>query len=147
MTIPECIIIIPPKTVIQDDGSIRLGAAAAVIQGDTLVFQSAFGNLGFWRSINDRAVWTFEVNRPATFTLSLDYACHDTIAGNTYEATVAGAVFRGVVAGTGSYSNYRVTTIGELELPAGTHRLEVRAAGPLRISLFDLRAVILKPHS
>ena len=119
----------PPKTIIQADGSIRLGAAAAVIHGDSLVFEAPFGNLGYWHSTNDRAVWTFQVDQAATFTLSLDYACHDSIAGNTYEATIADALFRGVVAGTGSYSNYRVTTIGELELPAGTHRLEVRPAG------------------
>jgi eukaryotic-like serine/threonine-protein kinase len=135
-----------PNTVIQDDGSIRLGAAAAVIQGDSLAFQAAFGNLGFWRSTNDRATWTFQLRQREKFTLSLDYACPDSIAGNTYEATVAGAVFRGVVAGTTTCSNYRVTTIGEMELPTGIHRLEVRSAGPIHISLFDLRAVILKPR-
>jgi serine/threonine protein kinase len=138
--------VIPPQTIVQNDGSIRLGAAAAVIHGDSLVFEAPFGNLGFWHSNNDCAIWTFQVDRSATFSLALDYACADSVAGNTYEAVIADAVFRGVVTGTGSFVSYRVTTIGELELPAGTHRLEVRPIEPIHGSLFDLRAVTLVPR-
>ena len=36
--------------------------------------------------------------------------------------------------------------IGEVELRAGTHRLEVRPAGTIRGALFDLRGVALVPH-
>jgi eukaryotic-like serine/threonine-protein kinase len=138
---------LPQKKIIQADGSLRLGAAAAVINGDSLVFEAPFANLGYWRSTNDNAVWTFQIEKPGTFVLALDYACADKDEGNTYEATIADTVHRGVVAGTGSYFRYRVMTIGELDLPAGTHRLEVRPAGLIKGALFDLRAVILKPRS
>src|SRR5260221_14227398 len=67
-----------PETVAQAaDGSIRLKAEAASIFGDTLTFEPEFGNLGYWQSPSDRAVWTFRVARPSTFTLAMDYACPD----------------------------------------------------------------------
>jgi eukaryotic-like serine/threonine-protein kinase len=143
---PELRPVTPNKTIVQADGSIRLGAASAAIHGDSLVFEAPFGNLGYWHSKNDRAVWTFQVYRPATFTLSVDYACIDADAGNRYEVAIGDTLFRGVVTGTGSYLDYRVIAIGKLELAAGTHRLEVRPGGPIKRALFDLRAVTLVPR-
>jgi eukaryotic-like serine/threonine-protein kinase len=143
---PEPRPVTPAKTIIQADGSIRLGAASAAIHGDSLIFEAPFGNLGYWHSVNDRAVWTFQVYKSATFTLSMDYACFDGNAGNRYDVAIDDALFKAVVAGTGSYLNYRVIAIGELKLEAGTHHLEVRPGGPLNGALFDLRAVTLVPR-
>jgi hypothetical protein len=143
---PKAQPVTPAKTIVQADGSIRLGAAAAVIHGDSLIFEAPFGNLGYWHSMNDRAIWTFQVYKSATFTVSIDYACIDEHAGNRYEFAIGDTLFKGVVAGTGSYWNYRVTPIGELKLDAGTHRLEVRPGGPIKGALFDLRAITLVPR-
>ena len=137
----------PAKTIVQADGSIRLGAASAAIHGDSLIFEPPFGNLGYWHSRNDRAVWTFQVDRPATFTLSIDYSCIDANAGNRYEVAIGDALFKGAVAGTGSYYIYRVIPVGELKLEAGSHRLEIRPGGPIRGALFDLRTVSLVPRN
>ena len=137
-----------PETVAQaPDGSIRLKAEAASIYGDTLTYESEFGNLGYWQSTTDRAQWAFRVDRPSTFTLAIDYACADGSAGNAFLVRVGGRLRdRGVVGGTGSWSNYRSLFVGEVILPAGTHRLEVRPAGPIRDALMDLRAVTLTPR-
>jgi serine/threonine-protein kinase len=139
-----------PEVVVQAaDGSIRLDAANAAIFGSTLVFEQPFGNLGYWRSNNDRVSWRFRVDRPSRFGVSLEYACAANSAGNTYEIRVAGHPMRGEVRGTGaadSWSNYRPFPAGEVDLPAGTHRLEVGLSGPLREALFDLRAIILRPR-
>jgi putative membrane-bound dehydrogenase-like protein len=128
------------------DGSIRLEARAASIFGPTLTFEAPFGNLGDWRSPTDRASWTFRVDRPSTFTMAMDYACDDGSAGNTFLARVNSSESRGVVGGTGSWSSYRSLFVREIALPAGTHRLEVRPAGPIRNALIDLRAVTLTPR-
>jgi hypothetical protein len=136
-----------PETVAQaPDGSIRLKAEAASIFGDTLTYESEFGNLGYWQSPSDRAQWTFRVDRRSTFTLAMDYACADGSAGNAFLIRVGGTTSRGVVGGTGSWSNYRSLFVREVTLPIGTHRLEVRPAGPIRDALIDLRAVTLTPR-
>jgi serine/threonine protein kinase len=128
------------------DGSIHLRGSMAAISGDTLALEAHFGNLGYWHSDNDRAVWTFRVDRPATFTVSLDYACQDASAGNRYEIRVGDDVIRGMTVGTGAWSNYRSFLIGELNIPAGIHRLEVRLTDQVRTALFDLLAITLKPQ-
>ena len=71
------------------DGSIRLRGLTAAIRGDTLALEARYGNLGYWHSDNDVAVWTFRVDHPATFAVSLDYACFDASAGNRYESVSA----------------------------------------------------------
>ena len=65
-----------PQTVAQaPDGSINLAASTAAIYGPSLTFEQEFGNLGNWNDATDHATWTFHVDRPATFTVSINWAC------------------------------------------------------------------------
>ncbi|WP_422927712.1 neutral/alkaline non-lysosomal ceramidase N-terminal domain-containing protein [Singulisphaera sp. PoT] len=130
------------------DGSIRLAAATAEVYGETLTFESGFNNLGYWHSDNDRAVWTVNVARPTSFTVSMEWACADESAGNRFRVRVGGTSIGGNVGGTGpgAWDNYRSIFIGEVTLPAGTHRLEFRSAGPIRNALLDLRTIVLTPR-
>jgi putative heme-binding domain-containing protein len=131
------------------DGSVRLAASSAEVYGPTLTFEPEFGNLGYWHSAQDRAAWTLKVVRPATFTVSMEWACADDSAGNAYLVRVAGTILRGGVGstGAGTWSNYRSLFLGEVTLPAGTHRLEFRPGGPITGALLDLRAVVLTPRA
>ena len=136
-----------PETVAANpDGSIHLTARTASIFGETLMFEAPFGNLGYWQGPGDHASWTFRVDRPSKFTMSFDYACADDSSGNAYQVRVGPQTIRGVVGGTGSWSNYRSMFVRELTLPPGTHRLEIRPAGPIRGALLDLRAITLTPR-
>jgi putative membrane-bound dehydrogenase-like protein len=130
------------------DGSLRLAAETAEAYGPTLTYEPATSNLGSWHSAQDRAAWTFRVDRPGAYTVAMEWACADESAGNSFELRVAGRVLRGVVAGTGAgtWSRYRSIFVGEVQLPAGTNRLEFRPAGTLRDALLDLRAVTLTPR-
>ncbi|HEV3163802.1 MAG TPA: c-type cytochrome, partial [Isosphaeraceae bacterium] len=136
--------IVTPAT----DGSLRLPASAAAIFGDTLAFETEFGNLGYWQSPSDRAVWTFRVDRPRTFTVTMEWACADDAAGNAFEARFGDRALTGVVGGTGAgtWANYRSIFVGEVTLSAGNHRCEFRPRGPIRGALLDLRAVVLTPR-
>ena len=139
-----------PELVTQGaDGSVRLSAAAAEIRADTLTFETEYGNLGLWRSENDRAAWTVKVDRPTLFTVSMEWACADESAGNSFRIRVGEKTIRGRVGGTGAgtWANYRSLFVGEATLPAGTHRLEFQADGPIREALLDLRAVVLSPRA
>ncbi len=128
------------------DGSIRLEARSAAVYGDTLVFEPQFANLGEWRSGNDRAAWTFRVDRPGSYTLSMDYACDDGSAGEMYLLRVGPVAGRGMVGGTGSWSDYRPLFVREVRLPAGVHRLEIRPERTPRVALLDLRGITLTPR-
>lgn len=139
-----------PRTVAQAaDRTVRLPASAAEIHGPSLTYETALGNLGYWQSARDHAAWTFTVDRPGTFTVSMDWACADESAGNGFLVRVGGTTLRGSVGGTGAgtWANYRSLFVGEVTLPAGTHRLEFRPEGQVRNALLDLRAVTLTPRS
>ncbi len=139
-----------PRRVQQEaDGTIRLPASAAEIFGPSLTFETPHGNLGDWHDASDRAAWSLRVDRPATFTVTMDWACADESAGNAFLIRVGNATIRGAAGGTGAgtWANYRSIFLGEVTLPAGTHRLEFRAAGPVKGALLDLKSVTLTPRS
>ncbi|MDG3003446.1 serine/threonine-protein kinase [Paludisphaera mucosa] len=134
-----------PRAIIQEDGSIRLGASAASLSGRSLRFEHSFGNLGYWHGREDVASWTFHVAEEATYSLALDYANRNGGAGNRYEVRLDGRTFVGEAHGTDGWSDYRSFPVGESPLAAGVHSIEVRPREPLRGALFDLRAITLAP--
>ena len=123
-------------------GRSSLIAADAEIRGDRLVFEPEHGNLGCWMAANDRAAWMFDVVRPGKYSVWLDWACPNAAAGNALDINLGGQHLRYAVGGTGTRDDYSLTSIGELDLPEGQCRLEVRPrspqecpAGPRRIEL------------
>lgn len=134
-------------TEVQDDGSIRLGAASAVIAGASLKFEGSFGNLGYWHDREDRAEWTFLIDPEAAarYMLVLEYANRNGEAGNRYEVVVDGRRFERTALGTEGWSDYRAFTVADVDLATGVHDIEIRPVDPLRGALFDLRAVVLVP--
>jgi putative membrane-bound dehydrogenase-like protein len=138
-----------PRTVAQGtDGTVRLAASTAEVYGPNLTYETPLGNLGYWHSAEDHAAWTFTVDRPGTFTVTMEWACANESAGNPYLVRVNGLSIGGEVGGTGAgtWSNYRSIFLGEVALPVGKHRLEFRPAGPVRNAFLDLRAVVLTPR-
>ncbi len=131
------------------DGSIALTAATAEIRGPSLTFETEHANLGYWQSAGDHAVWNVAVRGdvPTKFTASLEWACDDASAGNRYEILVDHRpIRRATIGGTGGWSVYRSLFLLELTLAPGTHRIEMRAAGPVRGALADVRVIVLTPR-
>jgi putative membrane-bound dehydrogenase-like protein len=145
----------PPKTFLGNhprrvtptpDGTIVLGATDAEIYGDRLVFEAKHGNLGYWMAANDRAAWTFEVTEPGRYALWLDWACAPDAAGSVLEINLGGQQIHYEVSGTGSWDDYAMKKIGDLDLTAGASRLEIRPAAAPRVALLDLRRIELRPR-
>lgn len=126
-------------------GVIRLTAANAQIYGPSLVFEPEHGNLGYWHSEADRAVWDFNVGFGSTFTVAIDWSCAEADAGNRYHLTIGNREYQGTVPSTGGWSNFQVDNVAFQALHPATHRLELRAEGPLRGALADVRTIILTP--
>jgi putative membrane-bound dehydrogenase-like protein len=130
----------------RNDGSFMLSAAEAEIYGTTLVLEKQYGNLGFWKSDDDHAIWTVEIVKAGKYAVSLDWACDDKSAGKLFVIQGGAAPLTGKVASTGSWDNYKGSRVGEMVLAVGKQRLTFRSAGPLSVSpLIDLRSIRLVP--
>jgi putative heme-binding domain-containing protein len=129
------------------DGSIRLLATQARVYGPTVVLEEKYRNLGWWSSLEDHAIWSFEVpaDGGGEYRVTLDYACDDPAAGNTAIVEVAGQSLALKVEGTGSWDSYRGKEIGIVKLLPGPGELLVRPSGPVKAALLDLRSVRLAP--
>jgi putative heme-binding domain-containing protein len=124
---------------------IYLLATTSEIYGTTLTYEDKYKNLGYWSSDDDHAVWNFEVDRPAKYTVTLDYACEDSVAGNAFVLEVADMRITGTVPGTGNWDTYKQLRVGTLSLDVGQYRLVVRPAGSIAGSLMDLRGIKITP--
>jgi putative heme-binding domain-containing protein len=127
------------------DGSLKLTAANAGIYGPSLVLEKQYGNLGWWSSPDDRAVWTVAVAKAGRYEVWLDYACDKSAAGNTFVLEAGRAKLTGEVAATGTWEVYKQARVGTLALEAGERQVTMRAAGKINGALLDLRAIRLVP--
>jgi putative membrane-bound dehydrogenase-like protein len=127
------------------DGSLRLLASNCAIYGKTLVLEKLYGNLGYWSSEDDRAVWTLAVPRAGLYEVWLDYACDSATGGNTFVIEAGREKLTGKVAGTGSWDKYRQAKVGTLALAAGQQQVAMRPAGKVNGAMIDLRAIRLVP--
>jgi putative membrane-bound dehydrogenase-like protein len=135
----------PRRVSPQADGTIILTASCAEIFGDCLVFEPKYGNLGYWMAANDHAIWMFDVSQTGTYSVWLDGACASASEGNILEVQEGKQHLRYKVQSTGTSDNYSRQKVGELELSAGLHRLEICPASSIHGSLIDLRQVELRP--
>jgi putative heme-binding domain-containing protein len=127
------------------DGGLELSAKSCEIYGSNLTYEPQHGNLGFWRSEDDHAVWSIDIPRAGKYGVWLDWACDDRVAGNSYLARAALSELTGKVKGTGGWDNYHQEKIGEVALPAGRSQLVFRSSGRIRTFLIDLRSIKLVP--
>jgi putative membrane-bound dehydrogenase-like protein len=127
------------------DGSLFLSAANCEIYGPTVVLEKQYGNLGYWSSTDDQAVWTIEAARPGRYAVWLDWACAPDTAGKRFLLQAGVNQMTGRVNSTGSWDTYRQAKVGEIVLAAGQQRVTFRSAGRIFHPLIDLKSVKLVP--
>src|SRR5262249_1095813 len=96
----------PTATKPAADGSLVLSAATCEIYGSTLIFEAQHGNLGYWSSLDDHAVWTVSDLPPGKYSIAFEYACDASVAGNRWQLETAGGNITGAVASTGDWDTY-----------------------------------------
>jgi putative membrane-bound dehydrogenase-like protein len=128
------------------DGALNLLAGNCEIYGRTLVLEKQYGNLGFWQSGDDRAVWTVEVPKAGKYTVWLDWACDDKNAGASFALDVGESQAMEVkVKSTGGWDTYRFAKMGEMQLQAGRLTITMRPIGELKGAMIDLKGIKLVP--
>jgi hypothetical protein len=137
----------PVKITPATDGTLTLPAGACEIYGSTLIYEPQYKNLGFWSSLDDRAVWTIELPQAGKYAVEFDWSCDASVAAarNPWTFDFAGGNIGGRVASTGNWDTYRQAKVGEVTLPAGNQRLVLRPAVKPQGALLDLRAIRLVP--
>src|SRR5262249_18346438 len=78
-----------------ENGALKLLPSGCEIYGPTLILEKQYGNLGYWASPDDHAVWTVEVPRAGKYAVWLDWACDNGSAGNTFELRAGGQALTG----------------------------------------------------
>jgi putative membrane-bound dehydrogenase-like protein len=127
------------------DGALVLKSTNCAIYGPSLVLEKQYGNLGWWSSADDRAVWSVDVPKAGKYAVWLDWACAPEAAGNTFVLEVGLEPLTAKVQSTESWDVYRQTRVGSIRLEAGQQQITVRSAGPIRGALIDLKAIKLVP--
>ncbi|MCI0460149.1 MAG: FG-GAP-like repeat-containing protein [Gemmataceae bacterium] len=126
-------------------GALLLTAANCEIYGPSLVLEKQYGNLGYWSSPDDHAVWTVEVPRAGRYFVWMDYACDQGAAGNRFELRAGSEVVSHKVRPTGNWDTYREVLVDGMHLEAGRQQLVMRSAGAIRGALLDLKSLRLVP--
>jgi putative membrane-bound dehydrogenase-like protein len=124
---------------------LHLPASACEIFGSTVVYEPKYGNLGYWHSPDDSAVWTVQPVQAGKYEVWIDYACDGGNAANSCVVQAGSVSLTGKIESTGSWDNYRQVKIGEIELVAGAQRITFRSRGAVNGYLCDLRGIELVP--
>ena len=138
-----------PAVVMPDgQGGLSLKASQAEIFGDSLVFESGHGNLGYWQSESDVAVWTVEIPGPTglSYDLMWDWARPGGVGPGVLVVQVEAESMEVSLPATGSWETYQQRRVGYLNLEPGRHRLRVRARPPVSSAVLDLRELRLVPR-
>jgi hypothetical protein len=110
-----------------------------------VVLEKQYGNLGYWSSTDDYAVWTVESTKPGRYAVWLDWSCHPDTAGKGFLLQAGINQTTGRVGSTGSWDTYRQAKVGEIVLAEGQQRVTFRSADRIFHPLIDLKSVKLVP--
>lgn len=129
-----------------EDGGFELPSRTASVRGAQLRYEPARDCLGHWRTRDDFAEWTIEVDQAGRYDVHALYACPEEEAGAPFEVRVDGnRVGDGaVVRASGSWERFAEDAVGAVTLEAGPHVVSVHGekdSGPL----MKLRSVRIVP--
>ena len=125
-------------------GEVNLRAELGKGVGPTIEYMPDWKAYGWWTA-KDSVVWNLELDTPGIFRAVLEWSISDEEAGKEVEFHVAGQVIRKAIPSSGSWETFRFLDLGEVELPAGLHRMVVKPANPNEEGHFmDLRNIQLK---
>lgn len=126
-------------------GVLNLLPSNGAIFGKTLILEEKYKNLGFWSSDDDHVVWAVEVPKAAAYIVEMEWACANDSAGNSFTLEAAGERLMAKVKGTGTWDDYRQAPAGLIMLPMGRIEITMRAIGPIRGAMIDLKGIRLAP--
>jgi uncharacterized cupredoxin-like copper-binding protein len=128
-------------------GIISLPAKTATVHSEKMKYeeQSYKNVLGFWVNPADWAEWTFEVEKPGTYTLDILQGCGKGSGGAAVEFAIEEQKFKTNIVETGHFQHMIRRDLGTVQLSAGKHTLTVKPQSKPGGAVMDLREVRLVP--
>ena len=130
------------------DGSLSLHSKQARTLSVLMRYEPATNKncLGYWANANDRADWTFSINRPGLFEVEVWQGCGKGHGGSEVEIEAGGKTLSFVVEDTGHFQNFIPRRLGKVALgTAGNHQLVVRPRFKKAGAVMDIREIKLLP--
>jgi alpha-L-fucosidase len=141
---------VEPAVVAQgDDGLVRLDYVTAKTAGKaTKRFNRKGGyHIGKWTGPEDTVRWTFEIHRPGSFQVEIEYAALSAWQGRAFTVTIDETALEAEVAATGDWYEYGRFDLGTVDLlDPGRHTVAIRPSGDGASPLMYLRGLRLVPE-
>ena len=128
-------------------GDIRLHAKDARIHAQSMRYEPQPNKdvLGFWTSAADWADWEFDVTTPGVYEVEIQQGCGKGSGGAEVAVLIGEQALVFTVRDTGHFQSMIQLSIGQVELPTGTHKLAVKPRTKPGVAVMDLRRVVLRP--
>jgi arylsulfatase A len=125
---------------------IRLEARDAKVQAKKLKYEDPpqKDTLGFWVDPTDTASWTFKVDQPGKYRVTVLQGCGKGSGGATVALEAGSAKVEFTVEETGHFQRFIPREVGALSLAAGENTLVVRPLKKKGAAVMDLRRVTLE---
>jgi alpha-L-fucosidase len=132
-------------------GALTLAPHDAVLSGPSLrierigVIGEVRHNIGYWLDPAATATWPIGIGtaNAGTHRVEAEIACADASAGSRIRLDVEGGASTPefTVMGTGGWQEYRTVVLGSIELPAGSHRVTLRALSMAGEAVVNVRSI------
>jgi alpha-L-fucosidase len=136
------------------DGSYKLTASDAVLEGDTIKTEGAGDNtnIGFWTNAADSAKWNISVPAAQTGAYHADilFSCEQGNEGSEFKLQIDGvdSGVTGKVTSTENWTTYQTMKLdGVLTLSSGKHILRILPLNKTGGGVMNLRSITLIPVS
>jgi serine protease Do len=133
------------------DGTFSLAASDAQLFGPTARYfqgdaDGNIGNIGNWLSVRDEVLWVIDSPEPGAYEVNIEQACVLESAGGRFTVVSNRDSIESMVRPTGSASEYKRYTLGEIEVGEGERVIiSIRPLEDPRRSLMHLRSIELVP--
>lgn len=108
-------------------GDLNLEASLGKGLGPKIEYMPDWKAYGWWTA-EDSAVWNVDVSNPGTFRVVLEWSISDEEAGKDVEFHFGEKKIVTKIPSSGSWETFKEMDIGQVELPAGRHKVVVKPA-------------------
>lgn len=129
------------------DGEIVLMSNQATVYGQKLRYEPQPKKLciGYWTVPTDYATWDFEPVGGQNYKVTIFQGCTEANAGSSVDVVIGDQKMNFKVKSTGHFQKFEPVEVGEINLPKGNHRLEVRPQGKIKTAVMDIQKIVLTP--
>ncbi len=128
-------------------GKVTLMAGESTVYGIKLRYEITPKKLciGDWTMPDDYVIWDFEIPADGRYQATIYQGCDDENSGSPVRLSIGNDHHDFTVKSTGHFQNFQPVVIGTYLLSKGRHHVQLRAQGKTKVSVMDVKKIILTP--